>query len=229
MNSLGPGKSRVLPVRVMPERLIASSRKQHIVEQRRLTERGGLVSSYEPRGPFGAREIGEGSTLPVRGAVAHAIAKATGVWIEELPIRPEKISRALEARGKTPAPAPTGELHGALAPANRHPQTQTSLTRTPRIPRFQPCRSGICGFRLADCIRGWDRGTGRAQSLIDSPNRMKQPGTTRSRAASARPQPGAAKASPKWGRDPAIEEFLALMRKNRRLEVVVQATDIFQE
>ena len=37
----------------------------------------GLVDSYEPRGPFGAREIGEGSTLPVLGTVAHAIANAT--------------------------------------------------------------------------------------------------------------------------------------------------------
>ena len=55
----------------------------------------GLVDSYEPRGPFGAKEIGEGSTLPVLGAVAHAIANATGVWIKDLPITPEKILWAL--------------------------------------------------------------------------------------------------------------------------------------
>ncbi|MGD2111416.1 MAG: molybdopterin-dependent oxidoreductase, partial [Phycisphaerae bacterium] len=55
----------------------------------------GLVDSYEPRGPFGAKEIGEGSTLPVLGAVAHAIANATGVWIKDLPITPEKILNAL--------------------------------------------------------------------------------------------------------------------------------------
>ena len=55
----------------------------------------GIVDSYEPRGPFGAKEIGEGSTLPVLGAVAHAIANATGVWIKDLPITPEKIIRAL--------------------------------------------------------------------------------------------------------------------------------------
>jgi len=41
----------------------------------------GLVDSYEPRGPYGAKEVGEGSTLPVLGAVAHAIANATGVWM----------------------------------------------------------------------------------------------------------------------------------------------------
>ena len=58
----------------------------------------GLVDSYEERGPFGAKEVGEGSTLPVMGAVAHAIANATGVWIKDLPITPEKILAALKAK-----------------------------------------------------------------------------------------------------------------------------------
>jgi CO/xanthine dehydrogenase Mo-binding subunit len=58
----------------------------------------GIVDSYEPRGPYGAKEIGEGSTLPVLGAVAHAIANATGVWVKDLPITPEKILRALREK-----------------------------------------------------------------------------------------------------------------------------------
>jgi 4-hydroxybenzoyl-CoA reductase subunit alpha len=58
----------------------------------------GIVDSYEPRGPFGAKEIGEGSTLPVLGAVAHAIANATGVWIKDLPITPEKILKAIREK-----------------------------------------------------------------------------------------------------------------------------------
>lgn len=58
----------------------------------------GLVDSYEARGPFGAKEIGEGSTLPVLGAVAHAIANATGVWVKDLPITPEKILKALKEK-----------------------------------------------------------------------------------------------------------------------------------
>jgi 4-hydroxybenzoyl-CoA reductase subunit alpha len=58
----------------------------------------GLVDSYEPRGPYGAKEIGEGATLPVLGAVAHAIKNATGVWIKDLPITPEKILAALKAQ-----------------------------------------------------------------------------------------------------------------------------------
>ncbi len=61
----------------------------------------GIVDSYEPRGPFGAKEIGEGSTLPVLGAVAHAIANATGVWIKDLPITPEKILNAIREKQKT--------------------------------------------------------------------------------------------------------------------------------
>jgi 4-hydroxybenzoyl-CoA reductase subunit alpha len=55
----------------------------------------GLVDSYEPEGPYGAKEIGEGSTLPVLGAVAHAVAMATGVWIKKLPITPERIVEVL--------------------------------------------------------------------------------------------------------------------------------------
>ena len=64
----------------------------------------GIGDSYEPRGPFGAKEIGEGSTLPVLGAVAHAIANATGVWIKELPITPEKILNALREKEKSGRP-----------------------------------------------------------------------------------------------------------------------------
>jgi len=53
-----------------------------------------IVTSYEPRGPFGAKECGEGSTLPVIGAIANAISDAIGVRVRELPITPDRI-RAL--------------------------------------------------------------------------------------------------------------------------------------
>jgi 4-hydroxybenzoyl-CoA reductase subunit alpha len=58
----------------------------------------GIVDSYEPEGPYGAKEVGEGATLPVLASVAHAIANATGVWIKDLPITPEKILKALEEK-----------------------------------------------------------------------------------------------------------------------------------
>ena len=60
----------------------------------------GIVDSFEPEGPYGAKEVGEGATVPVLASVAHAIANATGVWIKELPITPEKILRALKNAGK---------------------------------------------------------------------------------------------------------------------------------
>jgi CO/xanthine dehydrogenase Mo-binding subunit len=34
----------------------------------------------------------------VLGAVAHAIANATGVWIKDLPITPEKVLNAVRAK-----------------------------------------------------------------------------------------------------------------------------------
>lgn len=55
------------------------------------------VESYEPAGPFGAKEIGEGSLLPVLGAIANAIYDACGVRVTELPITPEKVLRGLHA------------------------------------------------------------------------------------------------------------------------------------
>jgi 4-hydroxybenzoyl-CoA reductase subunit alpha len=56
------------------------------------------VDSYEPRGPFGAKEIGEGSLLPMLGAIANAVADATGVRVVDLPITPERILNALKAK-----------------------------------------------------------------------------------------------------------------------------------
>ena len=52
-----------------------------------------------PDGPFGAKGPGEMCANPVLPAVANAIFAAVGVRIDELPITPEKILRALKARG----------------------------------------------------------------------------------------------------------------------------------
>jgi CO/xanthine dehydrogenase Mo-binding subunit len=54
------------------------------------------VESYEPNGPFGAKEVGEGSLVPILGAIANAIYDACGVRITELPITPEKILAGLK-------------------------------------------------------------------------------------------------------------------------------------
>ena len=54
-----------------------------------------LVEIKDPNGPWGARGVGELPYLPVAPAIASAIHDATGVWIDELPLTPERVLRAL--------------------------------------------------------------------------------------------------------------------------------------
>jgi CO/xanthine dehydrogenase Mo-binding subunit len=63
-----------------------------------------LVEAPDPRGPFGAKEVGQGPLLPVMPAVANAVYDAVGVRIDEVPITPEKILKALDARAAGKAP-----------------------------------------------------------------------------------------------------------------------------
>jgi 4-hydroxybenzoyl-CoA reductase subunit alpha len=67
-----------------------------------------LIEDPDPNGPFGAKEVGQGPLLPVPPAVANAIYDAVGVRIDEIPITPDKILRALElkAAGKAPRVGP---------------------------------------------------------------------------------------------------------------------------
>jgi len=67
-----------------------------------------LVEDPDPNCPFGAKEVGQGPLLPVMPAVANAVYDAVGVRIDELPITPDKVLKALElkAAGKTPRVGP---------------------------------------------------------------------------------------------------------------------------
>lgn len=58
------------------------------------------VDTYEPEGPFGAKEAGEGLAIPTPAALANAIDNAIGVRIKEMPITPEKILMALKLKDK---------------------------------------------------------------------------------------------------------------------------------
>lgn len=58
------------------------------------------VETYEPEGPFGAKEAGEGLTNPTAGALGNAVYHATGVSIKGLPITPEKVLAALKEKNK---------------------------------------------------------------------------------------------------------------------------------
>ena len=54
-----------------------------------------LVESMHEEGPFGAKGVGEPAAAPTAPAIANAIFDAVGVRINDLPITPEKILRAL--------------------------------------------------------------------------------------------------------------------------------------
>src|SRR6185295_7584838 len=54
-----------------------------------------LIESPDPEGPFGAKEAGEGPLNPVVPAIANAVFDAIGVRIDETPITPDKILKAL--------------------------------------------------------------------------------------------------------------------------------------
>jgi len=66
-----------------------------------------LVETDDPEGPFGAKEAGQGPLLPVIPAIANAVHDAIGVRIDEIPITPDKILKAL-ARKREGKPARVG-------------------------------------------------------------------------------------------------------------------------
>lgn len=68
-----------------------------------------LIEDPDPRGPFGAKEVGQGPLLPVMPAVANAVFDAVGVRIDEVPITPEKILKALAEKeaGRIPRYGPS--------------------------------------------------------------------------------------------------------------------------
>jgi 4-hydroxybenzoyl-CoA reductase subunit alpha len=59
-----------------------------------------LVEEPDPMGPFGAKEVGQGPLLPMPPAVCNAVYDAVGVRIDEIPVTPEKILKALKAHAQ---------------------------------------------------------------------------------------------------------------------------------
>jgi len=72
-----------------------------------------LVEEPDPMGPFGAKEVGQGPLLPIMPAVANAVYDAVGVRIDEVPITPEKIMKALAEKkaGRAPRFGPSHFPH----------------------------------------------------------------------------------------------------------------------
>jgi len=59
-----------------------------------------FIEDPDPSGPFGAKEVGQGPLLPIAPAVANAIFDAVGVRIDEVPITPDLVLAALDAKAK---------------------------------------------------------------------------------------------------------------------------------
>jgi 4-hydroxybenzoyl-CoA reductase subunit alpha len=57
-----------------------------------------LVESVDPEGPYGAKEVGEGSLHPSIPAVVNAVYDAVGIWLHEVPITPEAVLKALRKK-----------------------------------------------------------------------------------------------------------------------------------
>ncbi|MEO8435259.1 MAG: molybdopterin cofactor-binding domain-containing protein [Pyrinomonadaceae bacterium] len=83
-----------------------------------------LIEDPDPNGPYGAKEVGQGPLLPVPPAVANAVYDAVGVRIDEVPITPEKVLKALrdKARGRD------GRYGPDTIPSLEWPEPQRVLT-----------------------------------------------------------------------------------------------------
>jgi 4-hydroxybenzoyl-CoA reductase subunit alpha len=63
-----------------------------------------FIERPDPRGPFGAKEVGQGPLLPIPPALANAVYDAVGVRIDEIPVTPDKVLKALAAKKAGHAP-----------------------------------------------------------------------------------------------------------------------------
>ena len=57
------------------------------------------IITNDPEGPFGAKEASEGSIVSSPPAIMAALHDATGIWFREQPVTPEKIIKAIKAKG----------------------------------------------------------------------------------------------------------------------------------
>lgn len=63
-----------------------------------------IVEEADKYGPFGAKGVGEPSLIATAAAIANAIYNAVGIRVQHLPITPEKVLLALEAKQHTESP-----------------------------------------------------------------------------------------------------------------------------
>jgi CO/xanthine dehydrogenase Mo-binding subunit len=64
-----------------------------------VTTQSVVLELADPLGPFGARGMAEMGVIPYAPAVAAALADATGVWMDDFPLTPERVWAALRSAG----------------------------------------------------------------------------------------------------------------------------------
>jgi CO/xanthine dehydrogenase Mo-binding subunit len=82
-----------------------------------------LIEDPDPEGPFGAKEVGQGPLLPIPPAVVNAVYDAVGARVDEVPVTPQKILKALarKAKGEEAREGPVGVPDYAWPEAVRVP------------------------------------------------------------------------------------------------------------
>lgn len=65
-----------------------------------------VIEEADPRGPWGARGMGEMPFIPLAPALIAAIHDATGIWIDEFPLTAERVLHSLRASGSGAECAP---------------------------------------------------------------------------------------------------------------------------
>lgn len=59
-----------------------------------------LIEDPDPNGPLGAKEVGQGPLLPIMPALANAVFDAVGVRVDQIPLHPHHILKALDLKAK---------------------------------------------------------------------------------------------------------------------------------
>ena len=78
-----------------------------------------LLTDAPGSGAFGAKMAGELSPSTVAPAIANAVAAATGVWLRQIPMTPERVLAALRqpATALSPVARPAADDEPVLVPA----------------------------------------------------------------------------------------------------------------
>jgi CO/xanthine dehydrogenase Mo-binding subunit len=57
-----------------------------------------IVEVPNPRHPYGVRGVGETPIVPPMGAIANAVANATGIRFTDLPMSPPRVLKAIDEK-----------------------------------------------------------------------------------------------------------------------------------